>query len=160
MSLRNVIITVGIVGAFSYFLLGDKIKKIVEQLQNVKVLPVAFKNLNAKWNDGMPYVTFKLDLKVINPTPVNFNANIVAVTLKRILFYDKKNVLFGSSELNINAITIPANSSITLKDIPIALDLKTAINTALSIIQNDGLKVDDVRIVAVISVLGIDYKLT
>ncbi|WP_268846570.1 hypothetical protein [Flavobacterium aestivum] len=160
MSLRNVVITVGIVGVFGYFLLGDKIKKIVEQLQNVKVLPVAFKNLNAKWNDGMPYVTFKLDLKVINPTPVNFNANIVAVTLKRILFYDKKNVLFGSSELNINAITIPANSSITLKDIPIALDLKTAISTALTILHNDGLKVDDVRIVAVISVLGIDYKLS
>jgi hypothetical protein len=160
MSLRNVVITVGLVGVFGYFLLGDKIKKIVEQLQNVKILPVAFKNLNAKWNDGKPYVTFKLDLKVINPTPVNFNANIVAVTLKRILFYDKKNVLFGTSELNINAISIPANSSITLKDIPIALDLKTAISTALTILQNDGLKVDDVRIVAVISVLGIDYKLS
>jgi hypothetical protein len=160
MSLRKVVITVGIAAVLGYFLLGDKVKKIVEQLQNVKVLPVAFKNLNAKWNDGMPYVTFKLDLKVINPTPVNFNANVVVITLKRILFYDKKNVLFGTSELNIDAISIPANSSITLKDVPIALDLKTAISTALTIIQNDGLKVDDVRVVAVISVLGIDYKLT
>lgn len=160
MSLRKVVITIGIVGVLGYFLLGDKVKKIIEQLQNVKVLPVAIKNFNAKWNDGMPYITFKLDLKVINPTPVNFNANVVVITLKRILFYDKKNVLFGTSELNIDAISIPANSSITLKDVPIALDLKTAISTALTIIQNDGLKVDDVRVVAVISVLGIDYKLT
>jgi hypothetical protein len=123
-------------------------------------VPVAFKSLNAKWNDGVPYVTFKLDLKMVNPTPLNFNASIVAVKLKRILFYDKNNILFGSSEMDINAISIPANSSITIKDIPVAFDLKTALTTAMEMILGKGFNTNDIRTEVVIEILGIDYKLS
>ena len=160
MSLRKIVIGVGIVAVVGYYLLGNKVKKIIEEFQNVKVYPVAFKNLDAKWNDGIPYVTFKLDLRMFNPTPVNFNASIVAVTLKRILFYDKKKLLFGSSEVNINALNIPANSSIVLKDILVKLDLQTAITTAITILGNDGFNVKEIRTEAVVSILGIDYKLS
>lgn len=160
MSLRKIVIGVGIVAVVGYYLLGNKVKKIIEQFQNVKVYPVAFKNLDAKWNDGIPYVTFKLDLKMVNPTPVNFNASIVAVTLKRILFYDKKNVLFGSSEVNINTLNIPANSSVILKDILVKLDLQTAITTAIAILGNDSFNVKEIRTEAIVSILGIDYKLS
>lgn len=160
MSVRKIIIGVGIVAVVGYFLLGNKIKRIVEQFQNVKVYPVAFKKFDVKWNDGVPFVTFLLDLKMVNPTGVTFDANIVAATLKRILFYDKRNMLFGSSEVNINAINIPANSSIVLKEIPVKLDLQTAITTAITILRNDGFKINEIRTEAVVSILGIDYTLS
>ncbi len=160
MSVRKIIIGVGIVAVVGYFLLGNKIKKIIEQFQFVKVYPVAFKKFDVKWNDGVPFVTFLLDLKMVNPTQVNFDANIVAVTLKRILFYDKRNMLFGSSEVNINAINIPANSNIILKEIPVKLDLQTAITTAITILRNDGFKINEIRTEAVVSILGIDYTLS
>lgn len=160
MSVRKIIIGVGIVAVVGYFLLGNKIKKIIEQFQFVKVYPVAFKKFDVKWNDGVPVVTFLLDLKMVNPTQVNFDANIVAVTLKRILFYDKRNMLFGSSEVNINSINIPANSNIILKEIPVKLDLQTAITTAITILRNDGFKINEIRTEAVVSILGIDYTLS
>ena len=160
MSVRKIIIGVGIVAVVGYFLLGNKIKKIIEQFQFVKVYPVAFKKFDVKWNDGIPFVTFLLDLKMVNPTQVNFDANIVAVTLKRILFYDKRNMLFGSSEVNINSINIPANSNIILKEIPVKLDLQTAITTAITILRNDGFKINEIRTEAVVSILGIDYTLS
>ena len=131
MSVRKIIIGVGIVAVVGYFLLGNKIKKIIEQFQFVKVYPVAFKKFDVKWNDGVPFVTFLLDLKMVNPTQVNFDANIVAVTLKRILFYDKRNMLFGSSE-----------------------------TTAITILRNDGFKINEIRTEAVVSILGIDYTLS
>ena len=160
MNVRKIIIGVGIVAVVGYFLLGNKIKKIIEQFQFVKVYPVAFKKFDVKWNDGVPFVTFLLDLKMVNPTQVNFDANIVAVTLKRILFYDKRNMLFGSSEVNINSINIPANSNIILKEIPVKLDLQTAITTAITILRNDGFKINEIRTEAVVSILGIDYTLS
>ena len=150
----------GIVAVVGYFLLGNKIKKIIEQFQFVKVYPVAFKKFDVKWNDGVPFVTFLLDLKMVNPTQVNFDANIVAVTLKRILFYDKRNMLFGSSEVNSSSINIPANSNIILKEIPVKLDLQTAITTAITILRNDGFKINEIRTEAVVSILGIDYTLS
>ena len=160
MSVRKIIIGVGIVAVVGYFLLGNKIKKIIEQFQFVKVYPVAFKKFDVKWNDGVPFVTFLLDLKMVNPTQVNFDANIVAVTLKRILFYDKRNMLFGSSEVNSSSINIPANSNIILKEIPVKLDLQTAITTAITILRNDGFKINEIRTEAVVSILGIDYTLS
>ena len=160
MNVRKIIIGVGIVAVVGYFLLGNKIKKIIEQFQFVKVYPVAFKKFDVKWNDGVPFVTFLLDLKMVNPTGVNFDANIVAVTLKRILFYDKRNMLFGCSEVYINSINIPANSNIILKEIPVKLDLQTAITTAITILRNDGFKINEIRTEAVVSILGIDYTLS
>ncbi|WP_281239011.1 hypothetical protein [Flavobacterium praedii] len=160
MSVRKIVIGVGIVAVVGYFLLGNKIKKIIEQFQFVKVYPVAFKKFDVKWNDGVPFVTFLLDLKMVNPTNVNFDANIVAVTLKRILFYDKRNMLFGSSEVNIDKVNIPANSSIILNQIPVKLDLQTAITTAITILRNDGFTINEIRTEAVVSILGIDYKLS
>ena len=50
MSVRKIIIGVGIVAVVGYYLLGNKIKRIVEQFQNVKVYPVAFKKFDVKWN--------------------------------------------------------------------------------------------------------------
>lgn len=160
MSLKKIVIGAGIVAVAGYFYLQHKIKKIIEQFGFVKIYPVAFKKLDAKWNDGKPFVTFNLDFKLVNPTSENFSAQVMAVTLKRILFYDKKNVLLGSADVNLNAITIKANSSIVIPNVPIKLDLQSTILNILSVINTTTFNSNDIRIEAIVSILGTEHKIS
>ena len=160
MSLKKIVIGAGIVAVAGYFYLQHKIKKIIEQFGFVKIYPVAFKKLDAKWNDGKPFVTFNLDFKLVNPTSENFSAQVMAVTLKRILFYDKKNVLLGSADVNLNAITIKANSSIIIPNVPIKLDLQSTILNILSVINTTTFNSNDIRIEAIVSILGTEHKIS
>lgn len=160
MSLKKIVVGAGIVAVVGYFLLKDKAGKLIEQFKNITILPVAFKNLNGKWNDGKPYISFNLDLKFMNPTPQNFNANGIVVTLKRILFYDKNNVFLGGTNVNITSLNIPANSSVILPNIPIVLDVQTTIINAMTIINSGNFNINDIKTEAIVSVLGLEYKIT
>lgn len=158
MSAKKIIIGVGILAVAGYFFLDYKVKKIIERFQFVKIYPTAIKKFNIKWNEGSPFVTFNLDIKLVNPTPEVFSAKIVAVKLKRIIFYDKNNILLGTATVNTEAITIPANGSTTLFDIPIQLELKTIASTIISVIQNS-FNLKDIRIETVVSILGTEHKI-
>lgn len=160
MSLKKIVVGAGIVAVVGYFLLKDKAEKLIEQFKKITILPVDFKKLNVKWNDGKPYISFNLDLKFKNPTPQNFNANGIVVTLKRLLFYDKNNVFLGGSNVNITSLNIPANSSVILPNIPIVLDLQTTIINAMTIINSGSFNINDIKTEAIISVLGLEYKIT
>lgn len=159
MSLKKIVIGLGIATVAGYFLLKRRVTEIMEHFQFVKVYPVAFKKLDAKWNDARPFITFNLDLKLTNPTAQNFTAKISAVRLKRILFYDKKNMLLGVANVNINAITIAANSSIIIPNIPIQMNLQTTIVNVLAAMAGSNFTSNDIRIEAIVSVLGIEHKL-
>lgn len=159
MSVKKLVIGAGIIAIAGYFFLEYKVQKIIERFQFVKIYPVALKKLNFKWNDGEPFIAFNLDIKLTNPTSEVFSAKIVAVKLKRILFYDKKNVLLGTATVNTNAITIPANGSTTLYDIPIQLDLKNAATTIVLAIQNS-FNINDIRIETIVSILGTEHKIS
>ena len=98
MSLKKVLV-IGSIVALGIYLLKEKAQKLTAQFSEVKILPVGFKNLDGKWNDGKPFITFNLDLNFINPTPQNFTADGVIITLKRLLFYDKNNVFLGQTDL-------------------------------------------------------------
>lgn len=160
MSLKKIVIGVGIVAVAGYFFLEYKVKKIIEQFQFVKIYPVAFKKLDAKWNDGKPFVTFNLDFKLVNPTSENFSAQILAVTLKRILFYDKKNMLLGSANVNVSAVTIKANSSTTIPNVPVQLDLQTTITNILAFVTTSNFNSNDIRMEAIVSILGTEHKIS
>ena len=159
MSLKKIVIGTGIVAIAGYFFLQHRVKKIIEQFQYVRIYPVAFKKLDAKWNDARPYITFNLDLKLTNPTSENFSAKITAVKLKRILFYDKKNMLLGSANVNVDAITIAANSSIVIPNVPVQMDLQTTIVNVLAAMATSNFKSSDIRIEAIVSVLGAEHKI-
>lgn len=160
MNVKKIVIGLGFMAVGGYFLLKDKATKLSEQFKNVFIFPVAFKKLDAKWNDGKPYITFKLDLKFSNPTPENFNANGLVITLKRVLFYDKNNTFLGGSNININTLNIPANSSIVLPNIPIILDLQSTIINLINLYKAGEFNNNTIKTEAIISVLGLEYKLS
>ncbi|SHM71593.1 hypothetical protein [Flavobacterium chilense] len=160
MSLKKIVVGAGIVAVVGYYFLEYKVKKIMEQFEFVKIYPVAFKKLDAKWNDGKPFVTFNLDFKLVNPTSENFSAQILAVTLKRILFYDKKNMLLGSANINVSAVTIKANSSTIIANVPIQLDLQTTITNILSFVNTSNFNSNDIRMEAIVSILGTEHKIS
>jgi hypothetical protein len=159
MSLKKIVIGTGIAAIAGYFLLQHRVKRIIEQFQFVRIYPVAFKKLDAKWNDARPFITFLLDLKLSNPTGENFSAKISAVKLKRILFYDKKNMLLGSANVNVSAITIAAHSSIVIPNIPVQMDLQTTIVNVLAAMATSNFKSSDIRVEAIVSVLGTEHKI-
>lgn len=159
MDIKKIVIGSGLVALVGYALLKDKTGQLAEQFKNLTILPTAFKNLDANWNDGKPYVSFKLDLKFRNPTTQAFNVNGVIITLKRVLFYDKNNAYLGGANVNVKALNIPANSSVTIPGIPIILNLQTTIINAINII-NTGFNINDVKTEAIIGVLGLEYKIT
>lgn len=158
MSVKKVVIGVGILAVAGYIFLDYKVRKIIEKFQFVKIYPTSIKNFNVKWNDGQPLISFNLDIKFTNPTTEVFSAKIIAVKLKRIIFYDKSNVQLGTATVNADALTIPANGSTTIYNIPIQLQLQTVATAIASAIQKDfGLK--DIRIETIVSVLGTEYKI-
>jgi len=158
MSLKKIMIIGGILAA-GFYLLKQKADNLTAQFALVKILPVGFKNLNAKWNAGKPNVSFDLDLKFINPTPQNFTADGVVITLKRLLFYDKNGIFLGQSEINMSSLSIPAKSNTVIKNVPIILDLQTTVINAITIIQTGGFSPENIKTEAVISILGLEYKL-
>ncbi|MDL2141173.1 hypothetical protein QQY79_01465 [Flavobacterium tructae] len=160
MSVKKIVIGAGILAVAGYFYLEQRVKKIIEQFEFVKIYPVAFKKLDAKWNDGKPFVTFNLDLKLVNPTAQNFSAQLTAVTLKRILFYDKKNMLLGSANVNVKAINIGANSSTIIPNVPVQMDLQTAITNVLGALNVSNFNSSDIRIEVIVSILGTEHKIS
>lgn len=158
MSVKKIIIIGGILAA-GYYLLKKKAENLTTQFSLVKIIPVGFKNLSAKWNNGKPNVSFDLDLKFINPTPQNFSADGVVVTLKRLLFFDKNGIFLGQSEINMSSLNVPAKSSTVLKNVPVILDLQTTVINAISIIKTGGFSPENIKTEAVISILGLEYKL-
>lgn len=158
MSVKKIIIGAGIIAIAGYFFIEYKVKKIIELFQFVKIYPIAIKKFNIKWNEGAPFVTFNLDIKLVNPTPEIFSAKLLAVTLKRIMFYDKSNILLGTATVNTSSITIPANGSTTLFNIPIQLELQTVASTIISVIQKS-FDLKDIRIETIVSVLGTEHKI-
>jgi hypothetical protein len=159
MSVKKIVIGAGILAVAGYFYLEQRVKKIIEQFEFVRIYPVAFKKLDAKWNDGKPFVTFFLDLKLVNPTAQNFSAQITAVTLKRILFYDKKNMLLGTANVNVKAINIAANSSTIIPNVPVQMDLQTAITNVLGALNTSNFNSTDIRIEVIVSILGTEHKI-
>lgn len=160
MSVKKIVIGAGILAIAGYFYLEQRVKKIIEQFEFVRIYPVAFKKLDAKWNDGKPFVTFNLDLKLVNPTAQYFSAQLTAVTLKRILFYDKKNMLLGSANVNVKAINIAPNSSTIIPNVPVQMDLQTAITNVLGALNVSNFNSSDIRIEVIVSILGTEHKIS
>ena len=158
MSFNKILLTGGIL-TLGYFLFKEKAKKLTAQFGLVKIIPVGFKNITGKWNSGKPAISFNIDLNFINPTPQNFKADGVVIVLKRLVFYDKNNVFLGQSDINMSSLSIPANSSTVIRNVPVSLDLQTTLVNAITIINNGNFIPANIKTEAVISVLGIEYKL-
>jgi hypothetical protein len=159
MSVKKIIIGAGLLAIAGYFLIEYKVQKIIDRIQYMKIYPTAIKKFNVKWrDDGTPFVSFNLDLKLLNPTSEVFSAKILGLKLKRIMFYDKNNILLGTATVDTDSITIPANGSTTIFDIPIQFEVKTLANTIASVFLNS-FNLKDFRLEIIVSILGTEHKI-
>lgn len=159
MSVKKIVIGAGLIAIAGYFFVEYQVQKIIDRIQYIKAYPTAIKNFNIKWREnGNPFVSFNLDVKLLNPTSEIFSAKISAVKLKRIIFYDKNNILLGTAIVDTESITIPANGSTTIYNIPIQLEIKSLANAIASILQST-FTIKDIRIEAIVSILGTEHKI-
>lgn len=159
MSAKSIVIGLVITAVAGYFLLKERAKKLTSQFSNIKIIPVGFKNLDGRWNNEKPFISFNIDLQFINPTFNNFEADGVVVTLKKLLFYDKNNKLIGSSNINLSALKIPANSSTIVPNVPIVLDVQTTLINIFNMINAGSFNTKNITTSAIIEVLGVEYKI-
>ncbi len=152
--------TVAVVGTGIYFYAKTKSKQLVNQFDKIQTRISTLRNFDAKFNDFKPYATFNLDLKFTNPTDQDFRANGIVVKLKRILMYDKQNRLLGTATPNVTGISIAKNSSTTLKNISVRLEITASVLNIIQIIQDWKVNPSDFTFETVIDVLGIEYKTT
>lgn len=157
----NTIAKIGIgigILAIAINLFKNKAQQLVSQFGDIAIIPVGFKNFTAKWNNGKPRATFNIDLNFINPTPTAFSADGVILTLEKIVFYDQNNIYLGETALNMTSLNIPAKSSVTIRNISIALNLQTTLTNAILIINSGDFAMDKIKTEVVINILGIEYK--
>lgn len=64
-------------------------------------------------------INFSMDILLANPTDEPLNINTYgAATLSEVIFYDPQGVFFGTARININSLSIPAQGSQIITDIP------------------------------------------
>lgn len=151
------ILAVGVIGAGVYIYVKNKGKSLVNQFDKIKTSVSKISNLNGKFNDFKPFITFDLDLKFTNPTDQEFNANGVVVKLQRIVLYDKNNKAIGTATPNISAINIRKKSSTIIKQIPVNIQLTATVLNIVQIIKDWKINPANFRIETVIDVLGMEY---
>ncbi len=93
-----------------------------------------------------------IDVTVKNPSNKALNvASAGAVTISKLLVYDRQNNLVATAAPNINALSIPAGGEIVLKNIPLESTFKGIVNSLLGGFSTNP---DDYRIEAEINALG------
>ena len=134
----------------------QKINKVNQQFDRLKLMPTGLQNLKVVWNDFKPLVTFTIDLQITNPLKEPFEINGIVAKLQRIIIYDKNGRLLGVSTPNVGNIKIPALGAFTLSKIPFTLDVQTL---AINLINYKSLTKDSFIFEGIITVLGAEYKI-
>ena len=103
-------------------------------------------------------VTFNTNLSISNPTsePLNLDGNSI-VTISKIDFYTASGDFLGESFPNITGISIPANSTIQIKNVPTFVRVVNFGNLLTNAI-NIYLDPKQLKIVSTISAFGQKFK--
>lgn len=124
---------------------GFDLNEIIPQLQTT------LKTIR-KVNFSGSGINVVIDVTIKNPTNKALNfASAGAVTVKKLLVYDRNNNLVATAEPNINALSIPAGGSIVLENIPLSTNYGNILDTILGGFSTNP---DDYTVVAEIGALG------
>jgi hypothetical protein len=134
----------------------QKITKASKQYDSLRIIPTGLQDLQLDFNAFKPLVKFNMKLQLFNPLNEAFELNGVLAKLERVIIYDKKGTVLGVSSPNIGALTIPAHGSVTLPQVPFALDVQTL---AVNLINYKTLRKDSFTFVGIVSVLGAEYQI-
>ncbi|MDT0643683.1 hypothetical protein RM553_12645 [Zunongwangia sp. F363] len=73
--------------------------------------------------------TLRVDVEIVNPTPTAVNVPGKLITIRNIHFYTLSGQLLGTANANINDISLPANASRLIQNIPVQLSMKNIGNS-------------------------------
>lgn len=115
----------------------DKVTGIAAVAKELKVSVTKLKNIKLA---GLQALNLTIDLQVFNPTPQNLTISTGKVlTLSKIRFFDRTGKFLGESYPQVSGIEIPAQSGLTVSNIPVVINLQNAgavlntlVDTALS----------------------------
>lgn len=97
-------------------------------------------------------INLEVDIAIKNPTKQELSiATAGAVTLKRLLIYDKKQKLVATAEPNISALTIVPGGTIVLDRVPIVATYSSVLDTIFGGFSTNP---DDYTVKAEITALG------
>ena len=126
---------------------GFEIREVLPQL---KATLSAIRKVGFSWEDKM--INAAIDVTIKNPSNKALNvASAGAVTISKLLVYDRQNNLVATAAPNINALSIPAGGQIVLKNIPLESTFEGIVNSLLGGFSTNP---DDYKIEAEINALG------
>jgi hypothetical protein len=138
----------------------EKIDQTMATFGKIGILPnslpkqIKFSNPNAI---AIPQnISFNMDILIENPDTEDLSVSGFGVAKLREVQIFFKNVLLGTTNLQLNEITIPAKGKTVLKDV--AFTGKTlAIGQNIAAFANP--KLADFKFLGTIEILGIDYEI-
>lgn len=151
---KKILITSGIIiGALA--LVGwRKAKNLQSVFDKMKIKPVALSNFDI----SLSRLFFKVDISFENPSSEDFSLNGYVVSLKKIDIY-YNGIYIGQATTNLISISVPANSTLIVYDIPVEIPVKSLPYIILQAITN-GLSLSSLKINATVNALGKDYLIT
>jgi len=154
MSVKKNIAIALIVTTIAGIVIKNKFDKFIRQIKSVKVRPTALKNLNLKWNNGRPTVTFTVSFALKNPFNETISIDGLVVKLQRIVLYNQKNNPLFVANPNIKKLKILPFSEHFINNVPFEVDLYLLVGT---ILDYKNLKMDSFKYELIISVLGTEH---
>jgi hypothetical protein len=107
-------------GGFLYFGKG-KYDNYAKVFTGLKFKIKSIKKINM--SSGI--IGFDIDIEILNPSPTSLDVPGKQILLKKIHFYSKSGAYLGVAVPNISDISIPANGSRLITNIPVKVSLKT-----------------------------------
>ncbi|WP_417885346.1 hypothetical protein [Zunongwangia sp.] len=155
MAFKNLLTIGGIALAASWYFGKDKIKNLAQSVQGIDFNLKSLHNLNFDGNGG---ATLKADVEIVNPSPIDLSIPGNLINIKQIDFFTKSGKRLGTAYTNLNNITIPANGTKTLQNIPVQIAISQAfsnINEILDIAGNTG----NLKIVPTVQAFGKEFTI-
>lgn len=153
--LKNIlIISTLVVGGLAFY--GyKKLQQIKAIFSVMEILPVGFSNFDFNLKSGK--IRMKIDVKLINNSTDDLfvSGAGLAVLKKIVILY--KGVYLGEGEVNINAIHLPANNVLIIKNTPIEGSAMNLLANAKNLMN---FSIDDVTIIGTIEAMGKQYEIS
>ncbi|WP_121667286.1 hypothetical protein [Mesonia aquimarina] len=143
-----------IVGGLAYYVGRTKFDEYSQTFDKMSVEFLGLQNVKIK-NGGLEFET-DLKLKNASQKPLDFDSN-KNIVLKKIRFFSLDNQYIGEATPNISAISVPANGSAKLENIPTYLPLSDfggIITNALNIVKGEKLNLQ-----IIVEALGKNYTI-
>lgn len=152
MKTKHILLAVGTAFAGLMVYAYKRVTETKAIMQQMDIWPSDISNIAA----GLTWFRFNISFKIENPTDADFSVSgLGLITVKRIMVYRKGRYL-GMSEVNISDIEIPAKTTREIKHIPFKIETANVLRNILTI---ESFSLEELRIVAVLEVLGSEYTL-